>query len=219
LGAAGGRVATWGGLAAVGRLRRGGGRVGPAVVWARAQGLPLDAAPTGPPDLWSVAADLDEDGGGDGAADGPVRRDGHLKATWVDGGWAAAPDRLAAWAAAALAAAERQQERLRQLDRPVAAAVARSESTAELLCAELAARLGAGDLPVGRAAAERIIAAVVGPRARSEAEAAAQRAGRDAEVLRHVPGLEVDLRSPGQVRSLLRRVGIEVADTRAWRLE
>ncbi|MFO7280990.1 MAG: DNA polymerase [Thermoanaerobacterales bacterium] len=213
--AAGVRVATCWDLAAVDRLLHGGWRVDPAVVWARAQGLPLDAAPTGPPDLWSVAADLDEDGGGDGAADGPVRRDGHLKATWVDGGWAAAPDRLAAWAAAALAAAERQQERLRQLDRPVAAAVARSESTAELLCAELAA----DGLPVDRAEAERIIAAVVGPRARSEAEAAAQRARRDAEVLRHVPGLEVDLRSPGQVRSLLRRVGIEVADTRAWRLE
>ena len=39
-------------------------------------------------------------------------------------------------------------------------------------------------------------------------------------MLRHVPGGDgIDLRSPGQVKSLLRRVGIEVEDTRAWRLE
>src|SRR5688572_17561918 len=38
--------------------------------------------------------------------------------------------------------------------------------------------------------------------------------------LRQLPPVDpVDLRSPGQVRSLLRRVGIEVPDTRAWRLE
>src|SRR5690606_7686408 len=134
--AAGVRVATCWDLAAVDRLLHGGWRGDPAAVWAGARRRARAAAPDGAPDLGSVAADLDEDGGGDGAAGGPVRRDGHLKAAWVDGGWAAAPGRLAAWAAAALAAAERQQERLRQLDRPVAAAVARSESTAELLCAE-----------------------------------------------------------------------------------
>ncbi|HLT68735.1 MAG TPA: DNA polymerase [Acidimicrobiales bacterium] len=214
--AAGVRVATCWDLAAVDRLLHGGWRVDPAQVWARAHGLPVDEAPSGPPDLWSVAAD-DEAGGPDGAGGpgGPVRRDGHLKATWVGGGWAAGPDRLAAWAAAALAVAERQRAQLDDLGRPAAAAVARSESTAELLCAELAA----DGLPVDRAEAERIVAGVVGPRARTEAEAAAQRARRDAEVLRHVPGAPVDLRSPGQVRSLLRRVGIEVADTRAWRLE
>ena len=33
------------------------------------------------------------------------------------------------------------------------------------------------------------------------------------------PGSRFDLRSPNDVRSLLRRIGIEVPDTRAWRLE
>lgn len=189
-------------------------------------------------------------GDGGGGGDSPVRPDGHLRPEWADGGWAATPDRQTAWAAAALTAAEREQARLALLDRPssarlsapdqpapaggtraagqaatrapaggtrsVALATARSESAAELLCAELAA----DGLPVDRATAERIIAGFVGPRPRGEAEAAAQRARRDAEVLRHAPAAgDVDLRSPAQVRSLLRRVGIEVPDTRAWRLE
>ena len=34
----------------------------------------------------------------------------------------------------------------------------------------------------------------------------------------HVPG-EYDLRSPASVRALLARVGIDVPDTRSWRLE
>jgi DNA polymerase-1 len=75
-------------------------------------------------------------------------------------------------------------------------------------------------LPMDRTAAEKIIAGFIGPRPRSESEAGDQRARRDAEVLRHAPpGSDFDLRSPGQVRSLLRRVGVEVPDTRAWRLE
>ena len=58
-----------------------------------------------------------------------------------------------------------------------------------------------------------------GPRDAADADAAGA-AARDAEVLRHAPpAATVDLRSPGQVKSLLRRVGIEVPDTRAWRLE
>jgi DNA polymerase-1 len=75
-------------------------------------------------------------------------------------------------------------------------------------------------LPMDRTAVEKIIAGFIGPRPRSESEAGDQRARRDAEVLRHAPpGSDFDLRSPGQVRSLLRRVGVEVPDTRAWRLE
>ena len=45
---------------------------------------------------------------------------------------------------------------------------------------------------------------------------------RDQLVLRHLPASladGVDLRNPANVKSLLRRAGIEVADTRAWRLE
>jgi DNA polymerase-1 len=74
-------------------------------------------------------------------------------------------------------------------------------------------------LPMDRAVAEEIIAGFVGRRPSTEAEAAEQRARRDAEVLRHAPpGAEVVLRSPGQVKSLLSRIGVEVPDTRAWRL-
>jgi DNA polymerase-1 len=210
--AAGTRVATCWDVAAVGRLIDGGWRADPPLVWARLHGLAVDTLPpTGPLDLFSLDGD-------DGAADqdSPVRRDGHLSAEWAGGGWCATPERLASWAALALRAATLQQARLAELDRPMAAATARSESAAELLCAELAA----DGLPVDRAEAEAAVSRFVGPRPRSEAEAAQLRADRDAEVLRHAPaGTDIDLRSPGQVKSLLRRVGIEVPDTRAWRLE
>ena len=208
---AGVRVAMCWDVAAVGRLVFGGWRADPARVWALQHDLALDAIPvTGPVDLFSEG-DPEE-----GEQNGPIRGDGHLSAEWVRGGWSATPERLGDWAAAALTVAQRQQALLAALDRPRATATARSESAAELLCAELSA----DGLPVDRAAAEEIIAGFVGRRPRSEAEAAEQRARRDAVVLRHAPpGSEFDLRSPGQVKSLLRRIGIEVPDTRAWRLE
>ena len=91
-----------------------------------------------------------------------------------------------------------------------------SESAAELLCAELEI----DGLPVDLAIAESISAGFVGPRPRNAAEAAAELQRRDHDVLQHLaPGITFDLRSPDQVKSLLRRVGIEVPDTRAWRLE
>jgi DNA polymerase I len=211
--AAGVRVATCWDVAAVGRLLFGGWRAEPARVWGQVHDLPLDGLPpAGALDLFS----LDPVGDVEGGDGGPIRADGHLSAEWAAGGWATTADRTAAWAAAALTVAERQQVLLAELDRPRAAAVARSESAAELLCAELTA----DGLPVDRDAAEAIVGGYVGPRPRSPAEADAQRARRDAEVLRHAPpDARWDLRSPGQVRSLLRRVGIEVPDTRAWRLE
>jgi DNA polymerase I len=97
-----------------------------------------------------------------------------------------------------------------------AAMTARTESAAELLCAELSV----DGLPIDRGVAEALVTGLVGARPRSEADAAEQRARRDAEVLRHAPsGAGCDLRSPEQVKSLLRSVGVEVPDTRAWRLE
>ncbi len=92
----------------------------------------------------------------------------------------------------------------------------RSESTVELLCAELAA----DGLPVDRMTAESLLSSIVGPRPRGPVHAAAIRAERDAMVLRHAPaGMTADLRSPVRVRSLLAAAGIDVPDTRAWRLE
>lgn len=208
---AGLRVATCWDLAAVHRLLFGGWRAEPGRVWAALHDLPLDAVPTlQPVDLFHQP----DEGGGDA-----VRDDGHLDADWAEGGWAATTGHAERWAELALVAAARQQERLAELagdGRPHAPAAARVESTAELLCVELSH----DGLPVDRDVAEALLAEVVGPRPRSEADLQRQRAERDAAVLAHAPaGTWVDLRSPGQVKSLLRRVGIEVPDTRAWRLE
>jgi DNA polymerase-1 len=134
----------------------------------------------------------------------------------VRGEWAATPERLVRWAQLAARVADQQQRALAALDRPAAGSLARSESAAELLCAELAI----DGLPVDRAVAEELIAAAVGPRPRSEADAQRARGARDAAVLRHLPaGAAFDLRSPGQVKSMLGAVGIDVPDTRASRLE
>ncbi|HXT92194.1 MAG TPA: DNA polymerase [Trebonia sp.] len=119
-------------------------------------------------------------------------------------------------AAAVLAAARLQLASLTEEDGGTRVGTARSESTAELLCAELSA----DGLPVSRDAAERLLADIIGPRPRGPVDAAAIRAARDAQVLRHAPdGTGGDLRSPVQVKSLLAAAGIDVPDTRAWRLE
>ena len=207
------RVAACWDVLAVHRLLFGEWRADPARVWARLHDLPLDALPTTRPlDLFSQADHGDTD------PEAPVRADGHLNADWLAGGWTAGLERIERWAEVAFQAAELQAARLEGLtDRPHAARTARSESAAELLCAELTV----DGLPLDRVVAEELIAGFVGPRARNETEAAQSRARRDDEVLRHAPpdSQRFDLRSPGQVKSLLRRVGIEVADTRAWRLE
>ena len=201
---AGLRVATCWDLAATHRLLFGGWRAEPARVWARLHDLPLDALPTTQPlDLFSPPEDGDA-----------VRPDGHLSAEWVNGGWAESLDRLERWAELAVVATSLQQARLDE--RPRAAATARAESAAELLCAEMSV----DGLPVDRSVAEAMLVEIVGPRPKSPTEAAQARAERDDQVLCHAPAdSRFDLRSPGQVKSLLRRVGIEVPDTRAWRLE
>ena len=210
LAAAGMRLATCWDIAAAHRLLFGGWRADPGVAWARLRGLATDAMPAGGP-LDLFGSDLF--GGDEGDASDPVAPDGHLRPEWLGGGWSDSPGRMARWAALALDVARQQ---LAALDgRPMALATARSESTAELLCAELSA----DGLPVDRAVAEQVLASLIGPRPRSDADAVAQRAARDAEVLRHVPaGVTIDLRSPAQVKSLLARMGVDVPDTRAWRL-
>lgn len=205
------RVATAWDLAAVHRLVFGGWKADPARVWALANGLAVDAIPTAtPPNLFTSV----EDAGGD--LEDPVRPDGHLRPEWVAGAWRATPERLRCWAALALKTAQIQQAQVAGLgDGPIGSVVSHSESAAELLCAEMTEE----GLPVDRSTAEGIIAAFVGPRPSSAVEAAALRSGRDNEVLRHLPeGVEVDLRSSGQVKVLLARLGVEVVDTRASRL-
>jgi DNA polymerase-1 len=208
LAAGGVRLATCWDITAVHRLLFGGWRADPGWAWARLRGLATETMPAaGPLDLFG----MDE-----GDADDPVAPDGYLRSEWTGGGWADNPDRMARWAALARTTAELQRQALAELPgRPMALAAAHCESTAELLCAELSV----DGLPMDRAVAERVLASFIGPRPRGEADAAALRSARDAEVLRHAPaGATADLRSPAQVRDLLGRAGVVVPDTRAWRL-
>jgi len=212
LAAAGVRLATCWDITAAHRLLFGGWRADPGWAWACARELDTGSVPaSGPLDLFGL--DLSDRGDGDGD---PVAADGHLRPEWISGGWADSPGRMARWAALALDLARQQQAALATLPgRPAALATAHCESAAELLCADLSA----DGLPMDRGVAEQILATFIGPRPRSDTEAAELRAGRDAEVLRHAPGgVSADLRSPAQVRTLLARAGIDVPDTRAWRL-
>src|SRR4051794_10881124 len=199
-------------VAAVHRLLFGGWHAEPALTWARIHGLATGSIPSPPPAIPDLFSQTDADFG----PEEPVRTDGHLNPQWAAGGWAAAPERLAAWAPPPLECAEPQQRRLATLpaaDR--ALSTVRSESAAERLCAELAVE----GLPMDRAAAEAVIARFVGPRPRDDREDAAMRARRAEAVLAHAPsGGPGALRSPGQVKALLQRIGVDLPDTRAWRL-
>jgi DNA polymerase-1 len=192
-------------LAVVHRLLVGGWRTGAAQIWADANQLDVEAIPERPPvDLFHQPSEHDE---------GPIRDDGHLDAEWAAGERAATLDHLAVWADLATRVHTLQVERLGSASHT---ATARSESAAEVLCAELEA----DGLPFDVAAAETVIAELVGPRPADAGEAERLASERDERVLRHAPrDSEFDLRNPAQVKSLLRRVGVEVPDTRAWRLE
>jgi DNA polymerase family A len=213
------RVAKCWDLVASHRLINGGWQSDSDRIWAAAHRLDIASIPTDAPvDLFTH--DLDE-----GDPDQPVRPDGYLRPDWVQGGWASAPQRLEAWARLAMQVYDLHHSTIRSPaddtlgPTPDPARRERtvwSESAAEMLCAELE-RDG---LPFDRATGESIIAGFVGPRPANVLEEREQLERRDAEVLQHLPpGIDFDLRSPDQVKSLLRRVGIEVPDTRAWRLE
>ena len=209
------RLATAWDLVAVHRLLFGGWRADPGRVWDALFGLDHGAAP-----VMGQLNLLGGEGDDGGDVDDPVRPDGYLRPEWLAGGWAASAANLARWAGVALSAAQLQQAALVALRddgvRGDPLATARAESAAELHCAQLAA----DGLPIDRSAAEELIASLVGPRPANEAEAATGRALRDDEVLRHLPpGSGIDLRSPADVKNMLRRLGIDVPDTRAWRLE
>jgi DNA polymerase I len=182
------RLTTCWDVAAVHRLLFGGWRADPAYAWACLHGVPADQVPSPA----SGEPDLFSFAAGQ-------------------------PEAPSFGAAEALEAAELQRAALAAgNDRGIEVATARSESTVELLAAELAA----DGLPMDRAAAEDLLAGIVGPRPRGAGDVAASRTARDERVLRHAPaGVIADLRSPVQVRTLLAAAGIDVPDTRAWRLE
>ncbi len=206
---AGLRIATCWHIAAVQRLLVGGWRTDPARTWAEVHELPTDQLPSvAAVDLFTPVDD--------GEPDEPVRADGYLRPEWLEPEFVWTAKRLSRWAHLAVEVAALQDARLANIgDRPRARATARSESAAELLCAELS-RDG---LPMDRSTAEAIVASFIGPRPRTAAEAVEQRRARDAEVLRHSSNAAFDLRNPAQVKSLLRGIGVELPDTRAWRLE
>lgn len=193
------------------RLLVGGWRSGPEQIWALLHDLDTITIPTRQPiDLFTQAVDT-------GDPDEPIGPDDHLRPEWVEGEWATSADRTSTWSRLAFELQQLQSVRVDALiDRPQLRSTVLSESAADLLCAELET----DGLPVDVDIAEEIIAGFVGRRPSTAAEAADELARRDADVLQHLPaGTTFDLRSPDQVKSLLRRVGIEVPDTRAWRLE
>ncbi|MEM7285660.1 MAG: DNA polymerase [Actinomycetota bacterium] len=198
-------------VAAVHRLLFGRWRTPTGEVWACLNDLPLASLPRmGQLGLLDVQVDQ-------GDTDDPLQPDGHLRPEWADGAYTATPNRLAAWADLALQASDRQRSRLAELPDPDRAlSTARSESAAELLCAEMTVH----GLPIDEAKAVSLIEDAAGPRPGSLAHEDELRAERDRVVLDLLePPQDVNLRNPADVRAMLRRAGLELPDTRAWRLE
>jgi DNA polymerase-1 len=200
-------------LAAVSRLLHGTHREDAGAVWAVQRGIPLPPEARGGPDLLEL-------GGADG---GPVTADGVLDPSWVRGSWADDPDRATAWATLAWQVYEEQAAAARSIPDPRAAPrdppLAVLTAHAESLAAVLAVELEREGLPVDTAVLSSILTAAAGARPVDERHAEAQRRQRDDAVLAHFPGPPVDLRNPAQVRELLARVGLDLPDTRSWRLE
>ncbi len=200
-------------VGAVARLLHGLSRDDPGASWAAAHGLEEPPLPDGELTLLDLA----------GEADDVVRADGQLSREWLRGAWATDLDAASRWAALLLETQALQGAGIRALPDPRAAPgasplpylTALSESMAALLAVEL----GHDGLPIDRGVLEELLTATIGPRPRSEAEEAAARHARDAVVWAQFPGEPVDLRNPAHVRDLLARVGIDVPDTRSWRLE
>ena len=190
-------------LAAVARVLHGRSREDPGAVWAVTRGLPEPPAARGELSL------LDLDDGH------PVGTDGQLSAEWCREQWYGALDRAARWAALALELQTAQAARLAALTdprrQPTGPALATLTAYAESAAALLAVELGHDGLPVDRATLVALLHDAIGP-------PPDDRARRDAPVLA-LTGGGVDLRNPAQVRDLLAARGIDVPDTRSWRLE
>jgi len=181
------------------RLLHGGWKTSIPLAWAWLNGLPTESLPRmGQLGLLDAASEEGED------AEDPLRPDGHLRPEWATGGYQETSDRMAGWASLAFSAHEAQLALFGERDSPDRALMtARSESAAEMLCAELEQ----DGLPINEAEAHRIIAL-------------AEEEREDEHVLRHLrPSQEVNLRNPAEVKAMLRRAGLDLPDTRAWRLE
>ena len=188
-------------LAAVHKVLYGGRRDDPAAVWAAVHDRPAPARSDDFALLDSALAAVEP-------YTTPVRSDGSLH---PDAWRFAAVEELAALA---LEVQAQQQAALLELPdpRPVPTGphlrlvTAWAESSAALLCTELEA----DGLPFDRAAGTDLVGRLI---------QADDRATRDAPVLALFRTDDVDLRNPASVREALLRRGIEVPDTRSWRLE
>jgi DNA polymerase-1 len=200
-------------LAAVHRLLTGWSRDDPAAVWAATHDLPEPATVSAEPTLLDTGS----------ASDGPTDADGQLRPDWQRGAWAETADNLRTWAEFALASYDVQRGRVLDLTDPrveprdpgLRLLTAHAESLAGLLALELEL----DGLPLDRNVMTDLVAAIIGPRPVDDSHAAAQRRARDDAVLRQLPAPPIDLRNPAQVRDVLGRIGLDVPDTRSWRLE
>jgi DNA polymerase-1 len=188
-------------LAAVHKVLYGGRRDSPTEVWAAVHDLP---APVGSDDfsLFDAALTAVE------PFSRAVREDGSLHGD----AWRFAP--VEDLAALALVVQQRQEAALLALPDPRATptgphlrlVTAWAESAAALLCAEMES----DGLPFDTAGGTALVARLIH---------ADDRSLRDAPVLELFRGDDVDLRNPSSVRDALARRGIDVPDTRSWRLE
>ncbi len=200
-------------LGAVGRLLHGLDRDDPGAVWAASHDLAPPARLEGGLTLLDLAGEADE----------PVRDDGQLSREWLRGSWSDSLDDTTRWAELALALHHRQDTGVRRLPdhrpapgpSPLPKLTALSESMAALLCVELEH----DGLAIDREILHDFLTITVGPRPRNEAEELITRQARDRLVWKHFRGDPVDLRNPAHVRDMLARIGVDVPDTRSWRLE
>lgn len=184
------------------KVLHGGRRDDPLAVWAAAHRLPVPLPPREDLSLLDAGLEPVE------PYTGPLRPDGSLHPETPR---AAAPEQ---WQALAREVAALQQEQARALPDPRAEPVGPplplvtcwAESAAAQLCVELAQ----DGLPLERSVAEQVLRSVGGD---------GDRAARDAPVLALVPDDRPDLRNPESVRELLARHGLDLPDTRSWRLE
>jgi DNA polymerase-1 len=200
-------------LGAVARLLHGSWRDDEGAVWALHRGLPLPDRVQGELSLLDLA----------GEDDAAVRPDGQLSREWLRGEWARDLDHATTWAGLALEVFAEQERGVRALpdhrcapgSSPLPYLVALSESMAALLAVELEH----DGLALDRAVLEEMLTATIGPRPLTDSEEVAVRRARDAVVWEAFGGDVVDLRNPANVRELLARHGVDVPDTRSWRLE
>ena len=198
--AAGLRPARCWDLEAVLRLLAGGSRGAAdglgAPPWPRHCGLPRLAEP----DLFSPPTTTDHVEA--------VRPDGHLDPSWIETMWSSDLDHLGTWARSRSMSTTASRP-----TRPAPGPSGRAEHRSiGVRCGDAVSELEADGLPVDVLEAERIISSFIGPRpSRCRDERRLARA-RDELVLQHVPGAkgDLDVRNPAGVKSMLRRVGIEV---------